>query len=255
MPDWNPGKYQRFSDLRLRPALDLLATIPDLPKGQVIDLGCGAGAVAAELSVRFPDRKLIGVDSSRAMLDDSATLGLYDRLDQADIGLWRPYDPPALIFSNAALHWLPSHDQLLPDLAQSLAFGGILAVQVPRQNDAPSHQTWITLVHQMFPGRVETENGPGVLTPEAYFDILSPMGQLRLWQTEYLQRLGPTAQGHPVRLFTEATFARPILNALAPDEQAALIAAYDSAMHDAYPLRADGAALFPFHRLFFTLQV
>jgi trans-aconitate 2-methyltransferase len=254
MTDWNPGKYQRFSDLRLRPALDLLAAIPELPKGDVIDLGCGAGAVAADLAARFADRALIGVDSSRAMLDKAAGLGLYSQLHQADIATWRP-DGAALIFSNAALHWLGDHARLLPALAGALAPGGVLAVQVPHQNPAPSHRTWVDLATQMFAGQVDTDNGPGILTPEDYHDILAPLGEVRIWQTEYLQRLVPVAKGHPVRHFTESTFARPILNALFPAEQTQLIAAYEAKMAQAYPLRADGSVLFPFRRLFFTLQV
>jgi trans-aconitate methyltransferase len=46
--DWNPGAYDAFRDFRLRPALDLLARVPgSLPNGDVIDLGCGSGAVGA----------------------------------------------------------------------------------------------------------------------------------------------------------------------------------------------------------------
>lgn len=255
MTDWDVGKYQRFSDLRLRPALDLLSAIPPLPDGDVIDLGCGAGAVAADLSMRFPDQNLIGVDSSGAMLNKASELGLYDRLDHADIALWRPHEPPALIFSNAALHWVPDHHRLLPELASSLGPGGTLAVQVPRQNDAPSHQTWITLARKMFPGRRNSDIGPGVLAPETYHALLAPLGQVRIWQTEYLQRLEPVAAGHPVRHFTESTFARPVLNTLSPDDQKALIAAYEKAMMDAYPVARDGSVLFPFRRLFFTLVV
>jgi trans-aconitate 2-methyltransferase len=255
MTDWNPSTYQRFSDLRLRPALDLLSALPPLPDGDVIDLGCGAGAVAVDLGERFSGRDLIGVDSSRAMLDKAAELGLYTTLDQADIALWRPHQPPALIFSNAALHWLRDHHRLLPDLAKSLAKGGVLAVQVPHQNPAPSHRTWVDLATQMFAGQVDTDNGPGILTPEDYHDILAPLGEVRIWQTEYLQRLVPVAQGHPVRHFTESTFARPVLNALSPAEQTRLIAAYEAKMAHAYPVRSDGSVLFPFRRLFFTLQV
>ncbi|MBA83819.1 methyltransferase domain-containing protein [Thalassobius sp. S69A] len=254
MADWNPGKYQRFADLRLRPALDLIAAIPALPEGNIVDLGCGAGAVAADLAEQFAGRDLVGVDSSATMLAKAQQLGLYARLDQADIALWRPCSSPALIYSNAALHWVPDHAALLPALVQSLPPGGVLAVQVPYQNPAPSHRTWVALAEQLFPGRVDMGKGPGILTPEAYFDILSPLGQPRIWQTEYLQRLTPVATGHPVRHFTESTFARPILTALEEPEQAALIHAYETAMAEAYPLRADGSVLFPFRRLFFTLQ-
>lgn len=42
--DWDPQSYARFGDLRLRPALDLLARVGALPEGDVIDLGCGNGA-------------------------------------------------------------------------------------------------------------------------------------------------------------------------------------------------------------------
>ena len=51
MPDWDPEAYARFRDLRLRPALDLLARVPQLPAGDVVDLGCGAGAAGPALAV------------------------------------------------------------------------------------------------------------------------------------------------------------------------------------------------------------
>lgn len=256
--DWNPAKYTRFSDLRLRPAHDLLAQVEAVPEGAIIDLGCGAGAVAPVLRDRFPlnaGRQLIGVDSSAAMMGKAAETGFYDRLDHADIAEWQPQSPCAVIYSNAALHWLGDHATLLPRLAGMLRPSGTLAVQVPHQNAAPSHQTWIMQADRLFPGRAKIENGPGVLTAPAYFEILSSLGQMSIWETEYLQRLQPVAQGHPVRHFTESTFARPILNGLDADEQAALIAAYEVEMHNAYPVRPDGSVLFPFRRLFFTLVV
>ena len=60
---------------------------------------------------------------------------------------------------------------------------------------------------------------------------------------------------HPVRRYTESTYARPVLNALEADEKAELIRRYEEAMQVAYPVRADGSVLFPFRRLFFTLTV
>jgi trans-aconitate 2-methyltransferase len=58
-----------------------------------------------------------------------------------------------------------------------------------------------------------------------------------------------------VRRFTESTYARPILQALEPDDKAKLIKRYEEVMHAAYPVRADGSVLFPFRRMFFTLTV
>ena len=135
--DWNPEAYARFRGLRLRPALDLLAQVGDLPPGDIIDLGCGDGAAAAALAGRFPGRRLVGVDASPAMLERASG---YDAKVEADIAGWRPETPPALIFSNAVLHWLPDHAALMPRLARFLAPGGVLAVQMPRQQGAPSHR-------------------------------------------------------------------------------------------------------------------
>jgi trans-aconitate 2-methyltransferase len=253
--DWNPEAYERFRGLRLRPALDLLAQVPALPPGEVIDLGCGSGAVGHALRQRFPDRGLIGVDSSSSMLDQAAATGCYDALVRTDIADWCPQTPPALIYSNAALHWLDDHDALFPRLAASLAPGGVLAVQMPHQSAAPSHRLLHQLAVRLWPGRFPSDARQPVADPAAYWRLLSPFGRVEIWQTEYLQGLPAAFAGHPVRHFTESTAMRPYLHPLSDDEAEAFTAAYDRALTAAYPILPEGGVLFPFRRLFFTLQV
>jgi trans-aconitate 2-methyltransferase len=245
--DWNPGTYQRFRGQRLRPALDLLHALPDLPQGDVIDLGCGDGGVAPAL--RGLGRRLVGVDTSPAMLAEAR--GHYDALVTANIARWVPEDAPALVFSNAALHWLDDHADLLPRLVAALAPGGTLAVQMPHQNNAPSHRLWVSLYEEHVGPMPVTL--PGILRPAQYHHLLAPLGELSLWETEYYQVLEPCTEGHPVRRFTEATYARPILGTLDSDQRARLIAAYESVIDKAYPADDSGAVLFPLRRLFFTL--
>lgn len=252
--DWDPGTYSRFRGLRLRPALDLLRALPPLPAGSVVDLGCGNGAAGPALAKL--GRPVIGIDASPAMLAEARDPGVYATLHQMDIAGWVHDGPaPALIFCNAALHWLPHHEVLIPRLAAMLAPGGTLAVQVPHQNNAPSHRVWLSLAEEMFPGRIDPHQGPDVLRPAEYNRLLSPLGDLSLWETEYYQHLDASADGHPVRRFTETTFARPILAALDVAEQARLITAYEAVMEKVYPAGADGTVLFPFRRMFFTLTV
>lgn len=241
---WDPGAYHRFRDLRLRPALDLLGAVGPLPQGDVVDLGCGSGALAAALASRFAPRALIGVDTSEPMLDRASETGCYDRLDQTDIAGWTPRTPPALIYSNAALQWLPDHAALLPRLARLLAPGGWLAVQMPGQNDAPSHAAWRRLSGA--PG------ASGIAAPAQYLDWLAPFGEVRQWETLYEQTLPSEPDRHPVRAFTQSTYGRPFLQAAA--DPADLEARYDAEMERAYPRRADGSVLFPFRRVFFTLD-
>ncbi|MEM6576938.1 MAG: methyltransferase domain-containing protein [Pseudomonadota bacterium] len=253
--DWDPGAYARFHDLRLRPGLDLLNTVGALVQGDVIDLGCGNGALSEALRLRAAGRSLIGVDTSSAMLEKAQTTRQYTDLVHQDAALWSPPRPVALIFSNAALHWVGQHEQLMPRLATCLVPGGTLAVQMPYQNKAPSHRVWLNLAQEMFPGRVEKMGTPGVMAPVKYEEILAQLGQFRLWETEYYQRLTAEPGSHPVRRFTESTYARPVFQALEADEITALVSRYEEAMHAAYPVRADGSVLFPLRRLFFTLTV
>lgn len=253
--DWSPERYARFADLRLRPARDLVAQIPQLPEGDVIDLGCGNGAVAETLTTAFPGRRLIGVDNSPAMLAKAREAGLYTGLEQADIAQWAPARAPALIFSNAALHWLGQHEHLLTRLVAALAPGGMLAVQMPRQTGAPSHRFLRDIAASMFSDRFDfTAYVPPVQPAEAYWRMLSPLGVVTAWETDYVQRLDPAPEGHPVRRFTEATAMRPFLDKLSASETEAFVAAYEEALAVAYPLLPDGGALFPFRRCFFTLR-
>lgn len=250
--DWNPEAYARFRGLRLRPALDLLAQVGDLPAGDVVDLGCGDGAAGAALRARF-GRDLVGVDASPAML---AKAQGYDRLTEADIAGWVPDSPPALIFSNAALHWLGDHATLLPRLVGLLAPGGTLAVQMPRQFFAPSHRFLRDIAASLFPDRFDYLHYTApVATAAEYHAILAPLGQVDAWETDYVQRLDATSGLHPVQAFTGSTAMRPILEKLTPTEEAAFRIAYDQALGAAYPLQPDGGVLYPFRRIFFTLKV
>jgi trans-aconitate 2-methyltransferase len=255
--DWNPESYALFGDLRLRPALDLLAQVGDVPDGPVVDLGCGAGSVAHALSQRFAGR-LTGVDASPAMLAEAEATGLYQSLIAEDVGLWRPEVAPALIFSNAVLQWLEDHPRLMPRLASYLMPGGSLAVQMPRQFRAPSHRFLRDIAAAMFPDRFDFSGWqPPVETAETYARWLAPLGRVSAWQSDYVQRLwleeGSTA--HPVRRFTESTVMRPFLQKLTEGEATAFVMAYEEALAVAYPALADGSVMMPFRRVFFVLTV
>ncbi len=251
--DWNPGAYARFRDLRLRPALDLLAQVPDLPSGDVVDLGCGNGAVGAALAGRFNGHSLVGVDNSRTMLAEAKKAGVYASLHHIDIADWQADTPPALVFSNAALHWLPDHARLLPALAGVLATGGVLAVQMPRQFDAPSHRLLRQTAQNLFPDRFNFDSYVAPVAPPVRLaEMLAGLGDLNIWETRYFQTLTTQSDAHPVRNFTASTAMRPVLAKLDLSEQTRLTAAYDQALHAAYPVH-NGRTTFPFLRQFFTL--
>lgn len=267
MAAWSPGRpdpaanaadhrldvaaYEAFRDLRLRPALDLLARVPPVGEGDVVDLGCGAGAAAPALRARFPGRRLIGVDASPDMLAKAS--GLFDAAVAAEFSAWTPERPPTLVFSNAALHWVDGHGALIPRLFAALAPGGALAVQMPGQLERPSHLTMIEAAARTRPDLFTGWRPfPGPEPLARYAAMLKEAAALDLWETEHHQRLAPAAGGHPVRAFVSATGARPILARLGEAETARFAALWDAMLAKAYPPEADGSVWFPFRRVFFV---
>ncbi|HWE25326.1 MAG TPA: methyltransferase domain-containing protein [Myxococcales bacterium] len=141
MPDpWNPEQYARFRSEREQPFHDLLALVRPCPEMSVVDLGCGTGALTLQLHRTLHARETVGVDNSQAMLVQAPQApGL--RFELRDIVDFAPAEPVDLVFSNAALHWLPHHGELLAHLRAGLRPGGQIAVQMPANDDHASHVT------------------------------------------------------------------------------------------------------------------
>ena len=128
MPSWDPAVYERYKAYRDRPALDLLLRLPaDLEPKEIWDLGCGTGEHAALLARRHPGSRVHGLDSSEAMLDEARARNAEVDWRLGDIASFAPDESVDLIFTNAALQWLPDHAALFPRLAGLLASGGVFA--------------------------------------------------------------------------------------------------------------------------------
>ena len=217
---------------------------------RVADLGCGPGNSTRLLCARWPEAEVVGIDDSAAMLAKAAASGLRARWLEADIAAWTPDAPCDLVFSNASLHWLPDHARLLPRLLAQLRPGGVLAVQMPRNFAAPSHALLREVARA---GPWAASLAPlladePVAAPERYHDLLAPLAAaLDIWQTEYLHVLDGE---DPVLEWVRGTALRPVIAALAPEEQTRFEAEYARRLRAAYPRRPDGRTLFPFRRLF-----
>jgi trans-aconitate 2-methyltransferase len=250
MTTWDPQQYLKFADLRLRPALDLLARIPAAEPGAVFDLGCGAGNVTKLLAERWPKARVTGVDSSMAMLEKARVAAPRIAFVQGELASWTAPEPAGVIYSNAALHWLDNHEALFPRLIEQLAPGGTLAVQMPRNHRAASHTLMIEAA-EAGPWRARlagVESIRPVHDPDAYYRILAPLAsRLDIWECEYLQVLEGES---PVVEWTRGTALRPYLDALDDAGKKGFLAAYAERIAAAYPLQPDGRTLFPFRRIF-----
>lgn len=175
---WNPDRYGKFREERSAPFLDLLALVQAAEAPRVLDLGCGTGDLTRLAHERLRARETLGVDASGAMLARAAGhAGGGVSFHLADIATFTEgaYD---VVLSNAALHWVPDHEALLPRLAALVAPGGQLAIQVPANDAHPSHAVAREVAREpelAAPLRGFVRESP-VLEPEAYARMLFRLG-------------------------------------------------------------------------------
>jgi trans-aconitate 2-methyltransferase len=176
---WNPELYARFAAERRRPFEDLLALVTPIPGGRAVDLGCGPGPLTRVLHERTGASTTLGIDSSDAMLAKTAPhAGGGVTFARGDIGSFASEQAFDLVFSNAALHWVPDHPALLERLTRAVAPGGQLAFQVPDNFDHASHRTAEEIANRE-PYRSMLAGAPHsrhVLAPEAYAVVLDRLG-------------------------------------------------------------------------------
>lgn len=251
MQSWDSTQYLKFEAERTRPCRDLIAAIPLRAPARIIDLGCGPGNSTAALAARWPEASLTGIDSSSAMLDQARADYPQITWAEGDIATWAADTPFDLVFSNAALQWVPDHATLYPHLFAQVAPGGALAIQVPANIDATAHSLMRELAASprwspYFPAPVREWHAHPA---EFYYDTLSPLTpHLDLWYTDYQHILaGPAA----IAEWYRGTGLRPFLAPL-PDDAAreTFIADYIEGLTLRFPVRPDGRVLFPFRRLF-----
>jgi len=249
---WDPGLYLRFTDHRLRPALDLMARVPLAEARTVYDLGCGPGNVTKLLAGRWPQARVTGVDASPDMLAKAKSIPNI-AWQQADLSTWRAESPADLVYSNAAYHWLGAHDVLFPHLFEQVASGGFLAVQMPRQHLKPSHQILFEMVRERrWNFLKDAIREDPVHDPGFYYERLAPQAaSLDIWETEYLHVL----EGRePVLNWFKGSNLRPVLDRLDASQQPEFLRIYGERLLTAYPPRSDGRTLLPFLRIFIVAQ-
>jgi trans-aconitate 2-methyltransferase len=220
----------------------------------MVDLGCGTGEQTATLLDRWPAARVLGVDSSPEMLKKAASVANRGQLDflLSDIADWKPAEPVDVIVSNAALHWLPDHEDLIPRLASYLSPRGVLAVQMPNRFRAPSQQAIEeTVAAGPWHGRLAGIglHRESVLPTETYARLLMRLGfTVNAWETTYFHiRHGENAALE----WLKGTALRPLLAAMDSEDQAEFQRALAARLNVVYP-PLDGITVFPMQRLFFV---
>jgi trans-aconitate 2-methyltransferase len=256
---WNAQQYLLFENDRLRPFLDLVTQLDaDGDVQTVADLGCGPGNATTLLIDWWPDARIVGVDSSAAMIEAAQAHAVPGHLEfeLGDLRDWHPAAKVDVLLANAVLQWVPDHLDLLPSLASQLAPGGVLGFQVPGNFEAPSHLA-LAEVKRNWAGRVPDLRQPASHDPAVYLEKLAEAGlEPDVWETTYTHLIPADPDpGVPcgVTEFVRGTALRPAIKALSESDAADFIAEYDALVRAAYPVRELGGRtvqLLPYRRIF-----
>ena len=177
-----------------------------------------------------------------------------DRVAASGSGTWRPAQKYDVIYSNAALHWLPDHETLFPALMEKVE-----RRRHPRGANATQFRCAVAPVDRRNrPERTVARPAPAfddaAAGPEPGFyhdcwrrcpktSISGRPNTCRCWKAD-----------NPVKEWTKGTWLTRYLDVLEGPDKAAFEAAYGERVARAYPPNAAGQTLFPFRRLFMVAQ-
>ena len=252
---WNPDAYLAFADHRGRPFYDLLSRVGAESPRRVVDLGCGPGNLTVTLSDRWPGAVIEAVDSSQEMVDAARERGL--DASRGELEVWALKPDTDVLVSNAVLHWVPGHRELLVRWAGELPAGAWIAVQVPGNFDAPSHaavrelansQKWRNTLRD-----ITFRFGKVVDSATGYAGLLADAGcVVDAWETIYVHEL--TGE-HPVLDWITGTALTPVRGALGDDDWRQFRDDLIPMLDEKYPARPDGRTYFPFRRIFVVARI
>jgi len=249
--DWNPEQYLKFDKERTQPSIDLLSRLSIWPE-TIIDIGCGPGNSTRILFQRWPYAKVTGVDISPAMIEKAKT-----DCPQHD---WRVLDAGSdeiagkfdLVFSNAAIQWIPNHAELLNKFYHLLTDKGTVAVQLPLFWDMPLGKAieQIAMNSRWNKLTAGVRNLFAIHDSSFYYHHLSSLfSSVEIWETSYLHIMDSHLS---ILDMIKSTGLRPYHERLGTDENRKSFE--DEILKEIgkdYPLQKNGKVIFPFKRLFF----
>jgi trans-aconitate 2-methyltransferase len=251
--DWNPGLYLKYRNERTQPAIDLISKIniafqPDT----ILDIGCGPGNSSRALLQRWPNAKLMGIDSSVSMIEKAKADYPANTWIVADASDFNPDIKYDIVFSNATIQWIPNHESLFKKLSGMVNSGGVLAIQVPRFDEMPLSKAIFSIAGKE-KWREQIKGCAELFTYhdyKYYYDLLSKdFKSIELWQTDYLHIL---ESQYSIIEWIRSTGMKPYLDCLKDEDKPLFENNVLGELKLYYPLQNNGKVIFPFKRLFMT---
>lgn len=125
--EFDGKKYKKASTHQKEWGNKLISELELTGNEKILDLGCGDGKLAENISTLVPNGFVLGIDASLGMINvakqkEKANL----RFKLMDINQLSLPDKFDVIFSNATLHWIKNHRKLWDNIKQILSPKGIV---------------------------------------------------------------------------------------------------------------------------------
>ena len=249
---WKPETYLIYEKDRSRPALDLLSQIDLDTDGGIVDLGCGPGNITKIIKDNWPDRKLTGIDISEEMISEAKKKYQKSNIfwEKADITHWTSDEKLALVFSNAAIQWIPNHEVLFLKLLKNLKSKGTLGIQVPitkklyfqeaihKLSSLPKWAKYFENVKQI---------NNSIKVNQIYQILSSHCKDINIWKTSYYHVLTGNS---PVTEWIKGTGLTPYLSLLSRPDKKIFLDEYKQLVNNLYPKQEDKKTILKMKRLF-----
>jgi Trans-aconitate methyltransferase len=253
MNDWNADLYNRFSQERKQPAIDLVNRIDkSMDIKRIIDIGCGTGMSTIPLKLNWEKAEIIGVDNSDSMLEKARELDQQIKWLKWDcnkpVNDFGKFD---LVFSNAALQWFEDQASVIGNLSSILNPNGILAMQIPNFTYMGIN-LGIQKVADQWTGAEFEGIGSEICVchgVEFYYEQLTKhFKKIDLWQTTYYHIMNSHEE---ILEFYKSTGLRPYLNRLDDNGKERFLTALLEETRHQYKIQENNKVLFEFNRIFF----
>lgn len=117
---WNPDSYKRNASFVSALGEPLLELLNPQAGERILDVGCGDGALAAQLA--NTGCRVVGVDASDAMVQAALAAGVEAQvMDGQNLQFGEVFDA---VLTNAALHWMPRTSDVMGGVWRCLRPGG-----------------------------------------------------------------------------------------------------------------------------------